>query len=195
MTRANKTFSKKLIEKYATGKYEIWSTDECHFHQHGTRFRMWLPKDIKDPTVIQEPNRLKVSIFGSVNVDTGRLVYCMNSIFNAETFLEHLKKILQGRSKRRKILLIVDNARYHHAKVIQPWLERNKRKIEFMFLPPYSPELNPIERVWKKTRYLATHNRYFPTLESLSSEISQRLNIWDLPNEELTSLCSINYVA
>lgn len=184
---------KKLTEKYQSGKYEIWSTDECHFHQHGSRCRMWIPIENKNPVVFQEPNRFKISVFGSVNIEDGRFVYCMKSIFNAETFLEHLNQIIQYRTKK-KILLIVDNARYHHAKILQPWLEKNKRIIEFLFLPPYSPELNPIERLWKKTRYSATHNRYFPTLDSLLFGVTQRLDQWSQPNEELMSLCAINYV-
>ena len=107
---------KKLTEKYRSGKYEIWSTDECHFHQHGSRCRMWIPIENKNPVVFQEPNRFKISVFGSVNIEDGRFVYCMKSIFNAETFLEHLNQIIQYRTKK-KILLIVDNARYHHAKI------------------------------------------------------------------------------
>lgn len=155
---------------------------------------MWIPKENKNPMVKQEPTRQKISVFGSVNVTDGRLVYCTSTIFNATTFLEHLEQILQCRTKSKKILLILDNARYHHAKILQPWLEKNKRKIELFFLPPYSPELNPIERVWRKTRYSETHNRFFPTLESLLYHITEGLNRWSLPNNELKSLCAINYV-
>jgi len=154
---------------------------------------MWIPKEIKNPVVKQEPTRHKISVFGSVNISNGRLVYHTSAIFNANTFLEHLEQILQFRTKSKKILLILDNARYHHAKIILPWLEKNKRKIELFFLPPYSPELNPIERVWGKTRYSETHNRFFPTLDSLLNSITQCLNRWTIPNGELKSLCAINY--
>ena len=60
--------------------------------------------------VFQEPNRFKFSIFGSVNVEDGRFVYCTKSIFNAERFFEHLKQIIKFRANQKKILLIVDNA-------------------------------------------------------------------------------------
>ncbi|WP_394698560.1 transposase [uncultured Methanospirillum sp.] len=70
-------------------------------------------------------------------------------------------------------MLIIDNARYHHATWLIPWLEENKRKIELLFLPSYSPELNPVELVWKETRYSEAHNRYFPTVQSLWGSITE----------------------
>ena len=92
-------------------------------------------------------------------------------------------------------MLIIDNAKYHHAILLKPWLEENKRKIELFFLPPYSPELNPVELVWKETRYSETHNRYFPSLKSLFECITGSFERWSKPNETLKSLCKINYVA
>jgi transposase len=156
---------------------------------------MWVPPEIKNPVVFQEPNRKKQSLFGSVNTQDGRFVYNFNTIFNAETFLEHLKQIIQYKAKNKKILLILDNARYHHAVLIQPWLEKNKRKIELLFLPPYSPELNPSELIWKVIRYSGTHNRYFPTLESLFEVLILKFEQWAQPNDELVKLCTVNYVA
>jgi len=44
--------------------------------------------------------------------------------------------------------LVFDNVRFHHAKALKPFLEKNKDKTELMFLHAYSPDLNPIERVW-----------------------------------------------
>ncbi len=155
---------------------------------------MWIPKEIKNPTVKQEPTRHKISVFGTVNNNDGRFVYSINPVFNAQTFLEHLKQVIQFRAKKKKILLILDNARYHHAILLKPWLEENKRKIELFFLPPYSPELNPVELVWKETRYSETHNRYFPSLQSLSGSITGVFEKWSMPNDSLRSLCKINYV-
>ena len=70
---------KKLNEKVQSRKYEIWSTDECHFHQHGSHCRVWIPKENINPMVFQEPNRFKISVFGSVNVEGGRFEYCILS--------------------------------------------------------------------------------------------------------------------
>lgn len=156
---------------------------------------MWVAPEIKNPIVIQEPTHNKTSLFGSVNTYDGRFVFYFSSTFNAETFLEHLIQILQHKPKNKKILLILDNARYHHAKMLGPWLEKNKRNIKLLFLPPYSPELNPAELIWKICRYKMTHNRYFPTNGALKDTLENGFHQWSQPNSELESLCKINYVA
>lgn len=156
---------------------------------------MWVPPEEKEPIYFQEPNRKKVSLFGSVNTSNGHFVYNLSTIFNAETFLEHLKNIIEQKPKGKKILLILDNARYHHANLIQPWLQENKRNIELLFLPPYSPELNPAELIWKYSRYQVTHNRYFPTIEHLTDNLEMKFEEWNKPNNTLQSLCALNYVA
>jgi hypothetical protein len=58
-------------------------------------------------------------------------------------------------------------------------------------LPPYSPELNPIERVWKLTRRLATHNRYFAYVEEVAHAVESLFEKWRVPNITLSKLCAI----
>jgi hypothetical protein len=53
------------------------------------------------------------------------------------------------------------------------------------------PGLNPIERVWKLARRLATHNRYFPALEDLIAAVKERFALWAYPNSQLRRLCAI----
>ena len=60
------------------------------------------------------------------------------------------------------------------------------------FLPPYSPELNHIERVWKLTRRLRTHNQYFAKLDELRKAVFDQFSGWAKPNQELAQLCAIN---
>lgn len=57
-------------------------------------------------------------------------------------------------------------------------------------LPPYSPELNPIERVWKLTRRLFLHNRYFGFLETVVEAVERQFQTWTDPNEALHRLCA-----
>jgi transposase len=63
------------------------------------------------------------------------------------------------------VVIIIDNAKYHHALLHKTWREEAMPRFRLDFLPPYSPDLNPIERVWKVTRRLCLHNVYFPKLE------------------------------
>jgi transposase len=59
------------------------------------------------------------------------------------------------------------------------------------FLPPYSPELNPIERLWKLTRRLCLHHRYFAFLDSVAEAVERQFADWRNPNETLRRLCAI----
>ena len=170
---------------------DIRFLDECHFQQHGSRCRMWIPPEEKDPILLHAPTKKSISLFGSVTANTGEIVTQMSKIFNAETFLIFLKRILHTKKRGKKIIIVLDNARYHHAVILKPWLKENRKKIALMFLPPYSPELNHIERVWKITRRLCTHNEYFPTLEKLMNVVRKQMKRWEKSNETLYKLCCI----
>ena len=112
--------------------------------------------------------------------------------FNAMTFQSFLENLLKHRARSRRIVIILDNAKYHHANLLKPFLQKYRKRLRLEFLPPYSPELNPIERVWKLTRRLCTHNEYFPNLAALQEAVSERLSMWEKPNEVLRKLCCIN---
>lgn len=86
-------------------------------------------------------------------------------MFNAGTFLGFLKEVVR-RSRRRKTFLIIDNGPCHNLdEEGQRWLTENRHRIELFRLPPYSPELNPIEGVWKATKKMTTHNRFYRTAD------------------------------
>jgi transposase len=153
---------------------------------------MWIPPEEKDPIVLQGPTRFHISVFGAVNVGTGQFVHQMSETFNAVTFLDFLKNLLSFRMPKKVIHLILDNSRYHHAKLLEPWLDKHQKEIVLDFLPPYSHQLNPIERVWAQTRQKATHNRYFPALSDLVQAVQIQFSRWSLPNDSLTQLCTIS---
>lgn len=112
-------------------------------------------------------------------------------IFGAATFRKFLGKLLPHRARGRKMVLIVDNARYHHARLLKPFLSPRRAAVRLDFLPPYSPDLNPIERVWKLARRLATHNQYFPQLQDLIAAVDRQMEAWSAPNPILEKLCCI----
>ena len=68
--------------------------------------------------------------------------------YDAEVFLKFLKKVLELYPKG-KIILVLDNARIHHAKLLEEFLKANSNRLELEFLPPYSPNLNLIQGLWK----------------------------------------------
>lgn len=172
---------------------DLWSEDEVHFQQHGSRIQMWIPPEIKDPILLHEPTRRSVGYFGAVRLRDGKFIYQREEDkFNGETFLEFMKKIKRANSRSgRRSVIIVDNARYHHAKMHKDWRLLNKKDLVLDFLPPYSPELSPIERVWKLTRRKCMHNRYFSELEGLIFDVEAQFDEWGNPNKSLRQLCAI----
>ena len=125
-------------------------------------------------------------------MDNGQLVHMEASIFNADSFRKFIKKMLRKAETDKKILLVLDNARFHHAKINREFLKSVKDRIELLFLPPYSPDLNPIESFWKKTRRNVTHNRYFESLEEEKVCLTRFFKKFKNANEMLIKL-SANY--
>jgi len=152
---------------------------------------MWVPPEDVDPIVLHAPTRKNVGVFGAVCANNGRLVVRQAETFNGLSFLEFLKHLLRHRRKGRMMFVILDNAGWHHAKILKPWLDDHSDVIKLDFLPPYSPELNAIERVWKLTRRLCTHNCYFPVLEQLTETVFSQFEHWSKPNKTLKKLCAI----
>lgn len=86
-------------------------------------------------------------MFGTIDVQTGDVFCVPTQKCNAVTFLDFLKQIV-ARYPKKMIVMILDNARIHHAKLLRPFLEEHRHQLFLLFLPPYSPELNPIEKMW-----------------------------------------------
>jgi len=152
---------------------------------------MWVPPEDKDPTVLQAPTRRSVALFGAVNLRDGRLVSLLIPVFDALSFEAFLRLLWRHRRPGRPMALVTDNAPYHHSEELEPFLNLHRGRLRLDFLPPYSPQLNPIERVWKLLRRLCTHNVYFETLENLTECVSHQLAIWGEPNAVLRKLCCI----
>ncbi len=149
--------------------------DEVIFQISGTTMKSWAPKGI-GKTVDSFPGRKSEKALGAVTVEKNpRFHFRFAPVFNVETFGAFLRQIIR-QYPGEKVHMVLDNVRYHHAKAIQCWLEENKTRIELHFLPPYSPQFNPIEKVWKATKKASIHNRYFESLDQLHETIFRRFN-------------------
>ena len=80
---------------------------------------------------------------------------------------------------------------YHRSLLHLTWRLQQAAQFALDFLPPYSPELNPIERVWKLTRRLCLHNRYFGFLDSVVDAVETQFADSAKPNEVLRRFCAI----
>jgi hypothetical protein len=152
---------------------------------------MWVPWEEDDPVLWHYPGRKSVGYYGAVRLRDGKGLFRQEpEMFDGVTFWNFLRQLESAsRETGRRVVVIIDNAKYHHAKLHAGWREQQQGHFVLDFLPPYSPELNPIERVWKRTRRNCLHNVYFPKLAMVVEKVEEQFGKWSGPNPELTALC------
>jgi transposase len=106
-----------------------------------------------------------------------------------QAFADHLRHIgrVYPREKYPRVVLLIDNAPWHRGKPIDEAMQDNPH-LEFKRLPSYSPQLNPIERFWKKLRRRATHNRLFDTLADLKTSLRASLSYFQTVRHKVKSI-------
>jgi transposase len=126
------------------------------------------------PTIIIRSARASATLQFLFRRETGR--------FNGETFWEFLKIFREASVVSGcRVVAISDNLQYHRSKLHLEWRNQQAPEFGLDFLPPYSPDLNPIERVTKLTRRLCLHNRYFGLLDSVVAAVEDRFADWTKP--------------
>jgi transposase len=121
---------------------EILWGDETGISSEDNRGRGYAPKG-QTPVVYGPGKRFSASMISAIN-NQGKMRFMVyEGALRVDTFLKFLRRVIKDIG--RKIFIIVDNLRVHHAKKVQKWVEKHKDRIEIFFLPPYSPEHNPNE--------------------------------------------------
>lgn len=166
--------------------------DEFSLSNTATVHYRWAKKGKQPIVICKQRNRERKTAMGSYNYGTGQITVTFHDKGNYKTFKKHLKKILYQYRGHSKIILVIDNVRFHHAKLLKEWL-KTKPQLEIMYLPPYSPELNPIERAWWYMRKKITHCRYVKSLNERIVAFWKMFSHFNKPNEELKTVCVINY--
>ena len=132
----------QLAARAKAEKAEIWWADETAAKPEWHFRRSFSPKG-KTPVIKQSAKRFHSSMISALN-NQGKLEWmALKDAMNSEMFLTFLKQMIKYR--KRKIILIVDNLKVHHSHIVQDWVEANKERIELVFLPAYSPQINPDE--------------------------------------------------
>ena len=86
---------------------------------------------------------------------------------NSLTFRSFLRRVIEQLDSHRKYVFILDNAGFHKTQTVRNLLAEFEIEIVFEFIPPYSPELNPIETCWKVTKHAVTKSQYYPTTDAM----------------------------
>jgi transposase len=139
--------------------------DEMEIHRHPALTRMWAPVGQQPEVPAPGKNEKKV-VYGGVDYNTGKLTYTIADTKCGASFLAFLI-VLVARYAGRKIRLVCDNGRFHTTQAVQKWLAEHRDQIEVFWLPPYSPSLNLIERLWGHVKRTILANVLFETLDDL----------------------------
>jgi transposase len=131
-----------IAQRAKAEEAEIHWGDETGLRSDDVRGRSYAPKG-QTPVVQVCSNRESLSLISSVT-NQGKVRWMVfGGALNAKILIRFLKRLIQ--SAQRKVFLILDNLRVHHAKVVREWLAKQEEHLEVFYLPSYSPELNPDE--------------------------------------------------
>jgi transposase len=128
----------------------------------------WAPKDVP-VAVEQSSGRDRLNIHGAIDLETGQTVMKDVLTVDAMSTIMLLMAIKACYPGMRLIHVFLDNARYHHAKLVRAWLARPGCRIKLHFVPAYCPHLNSIERLWGLMHRHITHNKCYGTFKDFST--------------------------
>ena len=111
----------------------------------------------------QTSGRQRINIHGAIDLETGQTAMIEAQTINAASTIRLLQSIEAHYPVLMFIHVYLDNARYHHAKLVREWLARPGCRIRLHFIPAYCPHLNPIERLWGVMHKHITHNKCYAT--------------------------------
>jgi len=147
--------------------------DEASFAQWGSLSYTWARRG-QQPEVKTSGKRKGYKVFGAIEYCSGRLFYQgIEGRFNSESSQGFLQMIVEQTTQ--PLFLIHDGARYHTSAATQAFLAAHRDRITVEPLPSYSPDYNPIEYLWKKTKKRATHNQYFKEFAALTVSVDKAL--------------------
>ena len=130
----------------------------------------WAPKDTPI-AVAQTSGRQRLNIHGAIDLETGHTRMLEVETVDAVSTIRLMIALLASYPRKRVIHLFLDNARYHHAKLVQAWLARPGCRIKLHFIPTYSAHLDPIERLWGLMHKHITHNTCHETFKDFREAI------------------------
>ncbi len=137
----------------------VYFADAVHPEYQSRPAHGWVRKGDK-VALRRTSGRQRLNLHAALNLENfhGPLVEAER--IDAASTIALLAKLEASNPGKRRIYVIVDNARYHHARVVRQWLERPDCRITLVFLPAYAPHLNAIERLWAVMHREVTHNKF-----------------------------------
>jgi transposase len=130
-----------------------------------------------------------VKLLATLDYVTGHIVWQEDEQYTAETFLTFLRKVTAA-YPTGNIVMILDNARIHHAKLLEPYLHELDGRLQFVFLPPYSPHLNIVEGLWKWMKSDVINNVFYHKVAEIRKNVHSFMErIMQEPMNIIDRLC------
>lgn len=164
---------------------ELVFQDESRFGTITTTGRAWKPKGT-DFEVKTKIGRENLYLFGAVTPSTGELFTLTYAKSDTESMNDFISKYAASKPNRF-IVMILDRAGWHTTREL-----KKPDNIALIFLPPVSPQLNPIERLWKSIKTDYFHNRLHDSIEDVKISIKRALASF-MP-QTVASICSCSYL-
>ena len=179
--KLDETRQKAFIEAYESllnarpGDEAVMSVDAVH-PTHAPRPRgCWGSKDTK-VAVDQTSGHQRMNLHGAIDLEGGQTRMREVLTVDAMSTIELVISIEALYPAMRQIHAFLDNARYHHARLVQEWMARPGQRIRLHFIPSYFPHLNPIERLWWLMHANVTDNRCYATFDDFCNAVLRFLN-------------------
>mgnify|MGYP003571697318 CR=1 FL=1 len=167
---------------------DVWFQDEARFGQQNTTTRLWAEKGTRPRTVKQQQFEYAY-LFGAICPATGDTEALIAPCMNMDMMKKHLALISKKIPEGRHGMIVVDGAAWH-----QYHLTDKFDNLSIIKLPPYSPELNPIEQVWQLLRQNELANRCFKGYEDIVDECSRAWNSFISDVSRVIKLCSRDWI-
>lgn len=166
----------------------IWFADEVFFHVDGSISYDWMPKNTRK-VIKTNGSKLKDCVLGLIQPEEGISFFLQTEWIDALVFSAFLNELSEYYPDK-KHFIILDNVAYHKCQGTEEYpLPEN---IELMFLPPYSPDFNPIERLWKLFKDEFVNNNLYKTLNELKEAVYNGLKTLLNNGEMIIKACG-NY--
>ncbi|MBA3439377.1 MAG: IS630 family transposase [Pyrinomonadaceae bacterium] len=163
--------------------------DEASFPQWGTLTYTWARRG-QQPVVKTSGKRKGYKVFGLIDYFTGRFFHQgQEGRFTSACYTAFLSRVLEQTTQH--LILIQDGAPYHTSAETKRFFAQHADRLTVFQLPGYSPDYNPVEKLWKKLKQQETHLHYFPTFEALTKKVEQALIKFENAPREILALCSL----
>jgi transposase len=179
----------QILRRATAQKALLLFGDEASFPQWGTLTYTWARRG-QQPQVKTSGKGKGYKVFGLIASFTGRFFYQGHEgRLNSTASTAFLTRVLEQTTQ--PIILIQDGAKYHTSAEPKAFFAQQTARLEVCQLPTYSPDYNPIEKLWKKIKQQETHLHYFPTFEALTAKVEQALLTFANIPEAILALCSL----